>query len=276
MRLFFSQKLLTIMQYIILGLFQGVTEPLPISSSGHTILLKEMFHITTPGLSFEVILHFGSLLAIIFIYRHDLITIIHRSYLFVMKKDETCRNSFFYLMHLLIATTITGVIGIFLEDSINSQLATSFTVAIALLITGLFLWHIRYFQGIKGDDQITIKDAIIIGCAQALALIPGISRSGATLVAALLIGFKREAALRFSFLLFIPVSVGINILSIPHMLTNTTIQPLFIPYVIAMLSAIIATYFALKWFQKMVIHGKLAVFSVYCFIVGSIVFIWKF
>lgn len=273
--MFLTQKLLVILQYICLGLLQGITEPLPISSSGHTILLKDFFHISTPGLTFEIVLHLGSLIAIIFIYRRDLWVIFHESHLFLIKRKTRYRSSFFYLIYLLTATAITGVIGILLEDSISNQLSTPLTVAIALLVTGIFLWHVRDLHGAKADEQITMKDAIIIGLAQSLALIPGISRSGATLVAALLIGFKRDTALRFSFLLFIPVSIGIHSLSLPKLFTDTTLKPLLIPYMIAFLVALIATYFALKWFKKMVIHGKLAVFSIYCLLVGTFVLVWK-
>lgn len=270
-----TQKLITLFQYICLGLLQGITEPLPISSSGHTILLKDLFHLATPGLSFEIVLHLGSLIAIIFIYRRDIISILQESFLYIHERNEAHRHSFRYLMHLFIATAITGFIGILLEDTISNRLATPLTVAIALVITGLFLLYVQSAHGIKSNRDITIKDAIIIGCAQALALIPGISRSGATLVAGLLVGFQRQTALRFSFLLFIPVSIGMHLVSIPRLMTNSSHLHLFIPYLLAFLTAMITTYFALIWFKKLVIHGKLYLFSLYCFIVGIAVLIWQ-
>jgi len=272
--LFFTYKLMVLMQYIFLGLVQGVTEPLPISSSGHTILLKNLFDLSTPGLSFEIVLHLGSLIAIIFIYRRDIISILLESFSYIHKRDEAHRHSFIYLIHLLVATAITGVIGIFLEDTISNRLATPITVAIALLVTGLLLLFAQSAHGIKRNEDITMMDAIIIGCAQALALIPGISRSGTTLVAGLLLGFQREAALRFSFLLFIPVSIGMHILSIPRLMTSSSSHHLFIPYLLAFLIATFATYFALIWFKKLVLSGRLAIFSLYCFIVGIAVAMW--
>jgi len=250
-------------------------EPLPISSSGHTILLKDLFNIQTPGLSFEIFIHLGSLIAIIIVYRRDIQLLLRESLTYMIHKNPLYRDSFLYVFYLLVATTMTGGIGLLIEPYISTGLTTSLTVGFALLITSLFIWFVHQKKGTKSDNDITIKDAIIIGCVQALALIPGISRSGATLVAALLVGMKREQALRFSFLLFIPVSFGIHLLSLQDILTDSTIQPYIIPYLIAFITATLTTYFALKWFMKLVLNGKLMVFSVYCLIVGFAVVFYQ-
>lgn len=273
--MFITTNGIIVLQYIILGFFQGIMEPLPISSSGHTILLKDFFNIQTPGLSFEIFIHLGSLIAIIIVYRRDIQLLLRESLTYMIHKNPLYRDSFLYVFYLLVATTMTGGIGLVIEPFISTRLTTSLTVGFALLITSFFIWFVHQRKGTKSDNDITIKDAIIIGCVQALALIPGISRSGATLVAALLVGMKREQALRFSFLLFIPVSFGIHLLSLQDILTDSTIQAYIIPYLIAFITATLTTYFALKWFMKLVLNGKLMVFSVYCLIVGFAVVFYQ-
>jgi len=273
--LFHITEMIYLLKFILLGLVQGFTEPLPISSSGHIVILKDLFGIFLPGLSFEIIVHFGSLIAIIAIYWKDLFLLLKESTAFITTRDETYFQSFRFSLYLLTATFITGVIGLTLEQFISEELTKPIFTGIALLITGYFVWLIRNLHGQKADKDLTIKDAIIIGLAQACALIPGISRSGATIVAAMLIGMKRDTALRFSFLLFIPITIGINILSINDIVRDPQFIPNMIPYTIAFLTSIIATYFALKWFIDVMIKGKLIIFSIYCFIVGSAVVVYQ-
>src|SRR5699024_2041495 len=136
------------------------------------------------------------------------------------------------------------------------------------------LWIIRNLQGRKNDGDLTFKDAIIVGLAQSVALIPGISRSGATIVAAMLLGMKQDTALRFSFLLYIPVSLGVTIISIGAIIKDRAFDTLMIPYILAFITSLIATYYALKWFINIVARGNLKYFAFYCFIVGSLVILF--
>lgn len=141
-----------------------------------------------------------------------------------------------------------------------------------LIFTGIALWVIRNLKGYKDDTEITLKDAIIIGLAQSLALTPGISRSGATVVAAMLVGLKRDSALRFSFLMYIPVSVGTTIFAVDDLVGNPEISSQFILYIIALLAAIVSSYFALLFFINVMKSGNLKYFAYYCLIVGVLVF----
>ncbi len=269
------EELLYLAKFIILGIIQGITEPLPISSSGHLVIVKDLFGVITPGLSFEIITHFGSLLAIIIIYRKDITLLLTESISFLFQRDESNKSSFLFTCYLLLATFVTGMIGLTIEQYISEELTKPLFAGIALLITGFFIWLIRNLHGEKSEGDLTIKDAIIIGLAQSTALIPGISRSGATVVAAMLLGMKRETALRFSFLLFIPVSIGINILSFGDIIKDEQFSPNLIPYTLAFITALLATYFALKWFMHVMIKGKLIIFSIYCFIIGVSVIIYQ-
>lgn len=268
-------ELIELVKYIILGIVQGFTEPIPISSSGHVLILRELFNVHIQGLSFEIIVNFGSLIAVCLVYRHDILRIMNNSYRFIVKKDQHGKADFQFVVLLVIATMITGILGLFLEDYISGAISSNMKVIGAtLLITGVALWLIRNLRGRKNDGDLTLKDAIIIGLAQTVALIPGISRSGATIVAAMLLGTRQETALRFSFLLYIPVSLGVTILSVDDIVSDPYFDTLIIPYLLAFIAAGITSFYALKWFMNIMAKGNLKYFSYYCFIVGILVILF--
>src|SRR5699024_848020 len=143
--------------------------------------------------------NFGSFIAILFVYRRHVIRLIKTCLLFVLHKDSTNRIDFPFTILLTIATVTYSLTALLFTYVISKRLSSLPVVCITLLITCFALWIIRHLTGYKDDQYITLKDAIIVGCAQAIALIPGISRSGATIVAAMLIGIRRQTALKFSF-----------------------------------------------------------------------------
>lgn len=267
------QAFLFLFKYIFLGIVQGVTEPIPISSSGHLILLRHILDIGITGLSFEIIVNTASLCAIFIIYRTDIKRFIINGLKYVRSQNTLYRDDFFFLLYLIIATIPAAIIGLLFEEIIESHLVGIQVVGITLIITGFFIWMIRHLHGYKGDHQITLKDAILIGFAQSIALIPGISRSGATIIAAMLLGLKRETALRFSFLLYIPISVGVMTLSIPKIINDPNIHTLWLPYFLGFLASFIASLYALQWFMGIMKQGKLKYFAYYCVIVGFLI-IW--
>lgn len=262
------EQFIQLLTYIFLGALQGFTEPLPISSSGHLIIFRELFHIEATGLSFEIIVHFGSLLAVIALYRKEITTLLRESFVFMTTRHEQYKKSFQYVFYLLLATFMTGSIGLLIEPFISTQLVNIRYIGYSLIVTGIFLWIIRRLHGYKTDTTITWKEACIIGLLQTLALIPGISRSGVTIVVAMLLGFKRETAIRFSFLLYIPVTFGIQLLSLQTIIQDTLFHKNFILYTVAFLTAIITTYVALKWFISVMLHGRLIIFTLYCCALG--------
>lgn len=268
----FFERLMEIFQYLILGFAQGFTEPIPVSSSGHLVMLQTIFDIKVEDLSFEIFLHFASLIAIIIIYWEDIVRLATNGYKYLFNKDEEAKDDFNFILYLIVATIPAGVLGILFEDQIGEIFSTAKMVGISLIITGIALWVIRNLRGRKSDGELTFKDAVIVGLAQGVALIPGISRSGATLVAAMLLGMKQKTALRFSFLLFIPVSLGTTILSLDSFLSEQFISqwPL---YLIAFITAGLATFFSLKWFMNIMSRGNLIYFSIYCFVIGAFAFL---
>lgn len=268
------EKFITIIQYLILGIVQGVTEPIPISSSGHIVIFRELFGIETKGLSFEIFVNFASLLAIIIIYWKDIVRLTKNGFLYVAKKDPDAKSDFQFIIYLIIATIPVGVVGVLFGDALGEALSDPVVVGYTLLITAAAVWTIRNLRGRKADGDLTTKDAVIVGLAQAIAVTPGISRSGATIVASMLLGMKQETALRFSFLLYIPVSLGTTILEVPELVESAEFQSLLIPNIVAFIAAFIATYLALKWFMNIMARGNLKYFSYYCLVVGILVIIF--
>ncbi len=261
-----------ILQFLLLGLFQGFTEPIPISSSGHLKIVQALMEIELPGaITFEAFINFGSLLAVLAVYRKDIFSLLSHASDFVFRKNDQYKSDFTYLLLLVIATIPAGVLGVFFDDLFGDSFAEVKYVGIMLILTAIALWVIRNLKGFKDDHEITIKDAIIIGLAQSLALAPGLSRSGATIVAAMLVGLKRDSALRFSFLMYIPVSLGTTIFAAEDMIGNPELSGQFALYLIALLAAIVSSYIALLFFINVMKSGNLKYFAYYCFAVGILV-----
>lgn len=265
------EKFFTLWKYILLGFVQGFTEPIPISSSGHVFLLKEWLNIDIHGLSFEVIVNFGSFIAICIVYQKDIYRLFMNSLFYLVSKQKTKRNDFHFTAMIFWATLPTALIGLFLKDMITDHLISLRLVGGTLILTGIFLWIIRHKKGWKEGKDITRKDAIMIGIAQTIALLPGISRSGATIVAAMLLGFNREIALRFSFMLYIPVSVGAMLLSLFDF--SDHLEGVMIPLIIACIIALLATYYSLRWFIHVMKKGNLKYFTYYCLGLGGFIFL---
>lgn len=259
------------MKYLFLGMFQGLTEPIPVSSSGHLQLAQYFFGLNIEGMTFELLVNSASLLAVLVIYREDIVRLASNGLRYMRHRDSSDRSEFMFIVYLVVATIPAGVIGLLFNDYISEQLSSVKTVAITLIITGIALFLIRNLRGRKNDGDMTMKDAVLIGLAQAVALIPGISRSGATIVAAMGLGMKQETALRFSFLLFIPISFGGMILSFSDLLKDPLLNELAIPYLLAFIGSFVLSYFSLKWFMGIMAKGNLIYFAIYCFIIGPVV-----
>ena len=262
-------------KYIILGIVQGITEPLPVSSSGHIYLFKNLFNTEIFNtFNFEIISNFGSFLAILFIFRKDIIDLIKHffNYIFNSKKRKSSKNGFMYVIKMIISTIPVGISGILFNDYLESNYTSLKMLAIAFLFTALMLYIVRNIKGEKDSYNITFKDAIIFGLFQAITIIPGISRSGTVLVACLICKLKREDALKYTFMLYFPVSLGTMLLKAPEIINTPT--SLLLPYLCGMLSALIITYFSYKWLSNMVKQGKLWKFSIYCLCLAIFIFIY--
>lgn len=267
------EQLWLTVKFLLLGLFQGLTEPIPISSSGHLLIAQYFLGVEIEGSTstFALLVNTASLLAVLIIYREDIKRLVINGFKFFTEKTPETRRDFMFVVYLVVATIPAAVIGVLFQDIIDDYLSTVVTVGITLIVTGVALWLIRNMRGQRKDGNMTMKDALIIGGAQSVALIPGISRSGATIVAAMARGINQETALRFSFLLFIPISLGGAVLSFTDILSDDNLAIMAGPYIMAFIGSLVASYFSLKWFMNIMAKGQLKYFAIYCFTVGPLV-----
>ena len=258
-----------LIKYFFLGLIQGFTEPIPVSSSGHLRIFKEILNDKIfNDLSLEIFLNFGSLIAIVIFFRKDIIKIVNDFFMFIKSKEIKYKDGFKYALLIAVGTLPAAITGLLLNDFIEDVLGNVKYVGIALLITSLFLFIIKDFKGRKKDEEITYKDALIVGLFQAIALFPGISRSGATLVGAMLLGIKRKSAFKFSFMLYIPISLATMVLGIKNFITSDISGEIIVYYLVGMIAAFFMTAISTKWFSKIIKQGKLIYFVIYCIIMG--------
>lgn len=261
---------------IILGIIQGFTEPLPISSSGHIYLFKNLFNTTMfdDNLVFEIISNFGSFLAIFIIFRKDIINLLRGffSYIFNKKSRIEVKKLFDYCLKIIVSTIPVGITGFIFKDVINEKMESMVLLGFAFLLTSLMLFLVRNIKGDKDSFQISYFDAILIGLFQAVTIIPGISRSGTVLVACLLCNIKREDALKYTFMLYFPVSLGTMILGIKEISTMTS--DLVMPYILGMIAAFLITFISYKWLSNIVKSGKLWAFSIYCILLATFIFLY--
>jgi undecaprenyl-diphosphatase len=263
------------LKYIFLGFIQGITEPIPVSSSGHLVIFKSLLNDNVLNdLNFEIIVNFGSLIAILILFRKDIIAIIHDFFLYIKTKEDKYYSNFRYAWLIVIGSVPAGIAGLLLKDKIESILSGVKIVGCALLITALFLYLVKDYEGKKDDDRISVVDALIIGFFQVLALFPGISRSGSTLVGGMRQGLKRENAFKFSFMLYIPISFATMFLGVKDLVETSIPLTTWIYYGIGAIVSGIITYFSTKWFKNIVQKGKLIYFVWYCLIVGVLVILF--
>ena len=265
-----------IITYIILGIIQGLTEPLPISSSGHIYLFKNLFNTNIfNSLNFEIISNFGSFIAIFIIFWKDIKELLIAFFTFIFQKDKRGQyhDKFMYCIYVIISTIPVGIVGFLFKDNLE-KLYSLKGLAFAFLITAISLFIVRNIKGNKDDKDITLKDAIIISLFQMITIIPGISRSGTVLVACLLCNLKRTTALKYTFILYFPVSFATLLLGVKDLAGTSELTNLLAPYLLGMTAALIVTYFSYKWLSEWVKKGKLWKFSIYCLLLAIFIFLY--
>ena len=270
---------------ILLGIIQGLTEFLPVSSSGHLVLFQQLFGLKEAELFFDVCVHLGTLFAVMVVFRQEIMNILlalmrlfasSGSPKTVSQKIESDPDLKLAML-IIIGSIPTAVLGLLFRGIADRLFASAFIAGIMLIVTGLLLWITRW-AGTRlkqaGADRLTPKNALIIGVVQGLAIIPGISRSGSTISIGLLLGIDRETAARYSFLLSIPAIVGAGALSLKDALSHT--DPVIRLSLLGAAAAALVGYVALKVLLSIVKRGHLYVFAPYCWVVGiiAILFSW--
>lgn len=271
--------LIDFFKFIILGFIQGITEPIPVSSSGHLLIFQKLISGENLNVDFGLLAtltNLGSLVAIAILFRKDIANLFKGFFGYLTTKKEEYRDNYKYCWLIVIGTIPAGLMGIIvtklgLFDALEENVKF---VGVTLLITALFLFLIRKLKGKKEPNQITYKDALVVGIFQTIALLPGISRSGTTIVGGMTRKFKRETAFNFSFILYIPISLATTVLGISDLINSDLSLNMWICYLSATVVAGIFTFFATKWFRDIVKHGKLIYFVIYCLIVGTLVLLF--
>lgn len=273
---------MTIFQSVILGIFQGITEFLPISSSGHLVLLQHFFGIKEGNLFFTEMLHFGTLISIFVVYFKDIIRIIVEFFKMlgngVKNKRLKITNSYQRLGVLIIIGSIpTALMGILLEKQFEKLYSSILAVGFAFLITGMLLWIAdkNPSENKKARDM-TILDALVIGTFQGIAIAPGISRSGSTIVGGLFRGLNRKLATEFSFLMALPATFGAAILGIKDVVESGTEITFSMPLLIGVILSAIVGIFSINILVGLLQKKKLHYFSYYLWILGIILIIAQF
>jgi undecaprenyl-diphosphatase len=270
---FNMEDIILLIKHFIIGIVQGITEPIPVSSSGHVMIASEILGLGEQGFTFAILTNTASLLAVLVIYRQDIIRLAVHSLRYIQTRNSRYAADFRFVLLIIIGSIPAGVLGILLSDVIAENVSMT-TIAIMLFVTGTAIWLIRNMRGKKGDGDINVKDAFLVGLGQAVALTPGISRSGATIISAIAVGMKQETALRYSFMLYIPVSLGSVVLGVSDFVNDPNKSELALPYAVTFIATVFMTYFAMKWFMGIMKHGKLIYFTYYCFIVGALLLIF--
>lgn len=257
------------LEALILGIVQGLTEFLPVSSSGHIELGKAIFGIhEADSITFTIVVHLATVTSIITVFWKDIVQLVKSAFTFQKNEDNM------FSIKLIISAIPVAILGFTLADKIE-QLFTgnAIIVSIFLLLTGLILIFAHFAK--EKNKPLSFWDSLIIGIAQAIAVLPGISRSGATISTALILGNNKKEAARFSFLMVIIPILGIAAKDLYSNITNNSFisEIGFLPLLIGFISSYIVGFIACKWMIKLVQNSKLIYFAIYCFIVALTAFL---
>jgi undecaprenyl-diphosphatase len=277
----------TIIQAIILGVVQGLTEFVPISSSAHLIIVPWLFKWRDPGLSFDIALHLGTLTALLWFFWSDWVRLVRAGIASIVERkigDDLDRRMAWFLV---IGTIPGGIVGLLAESKIeelfhqpdathSSGAMIAMAIIVALLGAGLFLAE-RLARHSRGLSQLSLKDTIVIGLSQSLAIFPGVSRSGSTITAGLALGLQRETAARFSFLLATPIMLAAGLKSLlnirSELATGAMAQSDLVIYVIGFLAAAISGYLCVKFLLRFLQRHSTDAFVYYRWLLAILIIV---
>jgi undecaprenyl-diphosphatase len=258
-----------LIQAIILGFIQGVTEWLPISSTGHLRIVEKLLGLTLP-LLFDVTLHVGTLIITLFFFRKDIKLVL----VALMKGDFKSENG--KLVPLIVVGMMpTALIGVVFSSTIETVFSSFLPIAGAFITCGVVLYVSK--AGMEHKESITYLAALAIGATQGVALIPGLSRSGLTIATALMLGVRREKAFKFSFLLSIPAIIGALGLTLYHQYAMLTLVGVGVAEIfLAVAGSMVVSYFALKLLWRTLAGRKFYLFAFYCWLIGAVLLALSF
>ncbi|MBQ7733674.1 MAG: undecaprenyl-diphosphate phosphatase [Synergistaceae bacterium] len=258
------------LQTIILGVVQGLCEFLPVSSSGHLALLQNLFGLANNNLvAFDLLLHCATVLVILIFFWRDIVKILTDWFGGCFSHRYRKRPGWLYGWAVLIATFLTGVIGLPLRKAVDFISGDIFYIGLGLIFTALVMLIVPLISKRRVNSSF-VKIAVCVGIAQGVAVLPGVSRSGMTIMAGLLVGLGVSEAFRFSFLISVPAVLGASLLEFLKLFKSG--EPVFLPdgYIFALISAFVLGLTALGLMRKLVLAGKWGYFGVYCLLIGCI------
>ena len=260
---------MTNFQAIVLGLVQGLTELLPVSSSAHLALTPYLLGWQDPGLSFDVALHFGTLVALMWYFRAEWVDMTRSAVSIVRtRRVETVHDR--RLVYLMVATVPAGVGGLLLNDLAKTTFRSPYIIGTTLILLGVLLWAIdKWSVRSRSIEEVTLRDAIIVGCAQVLALVPGVSRSGSTITAGRLLHLDRPSAARFSFLMSMPITVAAVLKEAPEALRA---EGLSMPLLYGVIAAAVSSWLAITVLLRYVSKHSFGIFALYRVMLAGVVF----
>ena len=273
---------------IIMGLIQGLTEFLPISSSGHLAIFGNMLGWQDSGILFEVLLHVGTLAAVFAAFYKDIADLIKEGFLLVgrfflalagkIKWRQVLNNDKkYFVCYILLSMLPTTALGLLLKKTIEEAYTGTLIPGIGLLVTGaILLYTLKVPAGKKGEKEMTFGDALLIGTAQGIATLPGVSRSGSTIVTARVRGLTPELAVRFSFIMSIPAILGAAVLQIHDGAAESLSAGTLGLYLLGAAVAAVSGFLCIKWLLGIIRKGKLYYFAYYCFGMGVLAIILNF
>ena len=265
-----------LLKAILLGIIQGLTEFLPVSSSGHLVVFANILNFQESGIAFEVFVHFGTLISVLVAFRKELGAMILAPYEVWVKKSENEEIKEFLMwdFYIIVATIPAVIVGLFFKDQIEQAFQSILLVFVMLLITGLLMFLTQYlkFRNVKFN----FKNTFIIGIAQSFAILPGISRSGSTIFTGMAQGMDREKVAKFSFIMSVPAILGAVVLKLNDMINNPPLSSEITGIALGTLFSAITGYLAIVLLMNVVKKGKLQWFGYYCFALGLIGLIWYF
>jgi len=263
-----------LLKAVILGVVQGLSEFLPVSSSGHLVIFAELLQFKDEGVAFEVFVHFGTLLSVLLAFRKDIINMVRAPFMIYLyhSKDEELQEALRWDYYIIIGTIPAVLVGFSLKSPIESLFDSVLLVFFMLLITAFLMWFSQFLR--ERNIQLRYINSLIIGLAQAFAILPGISRSGSTIFTGMALGIPREKVARFSFILSIPVILGATILKINDLVEAPPTTDELLNLIAGTVFAFISGYLAIIWLLDLVKKGKLQWFGYYCLFVALSGMIW--
>ncbi len=264
---------------IFLGFIQGVAEFLPISSSGHLSIFQSFMGLADvehDHMLFDVLLHLGTLVAVVAAYWSDIVSMVRE--FFALLRGFSGKDSSLdgpvpparRLILLIIVGTLPLLAVLPIKDKVETLYSNTIFIGFALIFNGLVLWlSDRMVRGTKSEKNATLTDALIVGCFQAIAVVPGLSRSGSTITGGMLRGFDRQFAVKFSFMLSLPAVLGANLLSLVDAVSQGGIDGSLLPiYLAGVISAMVFGYLSIRLLKYIARKGSFGGFSYYCWVVG--------